>query len=612
MPKRSVFHKINAMTLNPVIPNHFAMATLYVGDLHQDVTEAILYEKFCTIGPMVSLHVCRDIVSRRSLGYAYVNFVQVADAERALDTMNFDLVKGRPIRIMWSQRDPTLRKSGIGNVFIKNLEKGIDNKSLFDTFSAFGNILSCKVAHDNNGDSKGFGFVHFETQEGANKAISKVNGMLLNGKKVYVGKFVSRVEREKQLGEKYKLFTNVFLKNFGDKLDDESIIKMFELYGLITSYKIVKNDDGSSKGFGFVAYKDPKSADLAVRNLNGKEIAEGVALYVGRAQKKSERETELQKKYDQLRSERFMRYQGSNLFIKNLDDTIDDERLRKEFEKYGTITSAIVMKENDRSKGFGFVCYSTPEAATKAVTEMNCRLVGSKPLYVALAQRKEDRKAYLSSIHLNRPNFRTQPPQFTNNVNGFYGAPQLIPQGRLYSQPSITPMRTASPTPRWSIPAHIRACAPGGSMASLVTPVYNLRPYRTSSMPNNNVRSILPRPITGGQDGQRKRNNNNPSSRIVQPRQVRFQEPSTNAISSVVAATADPEIQKQVLGERLFPLIFPSHPTLAAKITGMLLEIDNSELLRILDDKDSLQAKMSEAVAVLEAHGFQKAVEAAQ
>lgn len=69
-----------------------------------------------------------------------------AAAECALDTMNYEVIKGRPIRIMWSQRDPCLRKSGVGNIFIKNMDESIDNKALYDTFSAFGNILSCKVS----------------------------------------------------------------------------------------------------------------------------------------------------------------------------------------------------------------------------------------------------------------------------------------------------------------------------------------------------------------------------------------------------------------------------------------------------------------------------------
>ena len=174
----------------------YPMASLYVGDLHSDVTEAMLYEKFSPAGPVLSIWACCYMITRRSLGYAYVNFQQPADAERALDTMNFDVIKGKPIRILWSQRDPSLRKSGVGNVF--------------------GNILSCKVVCDENG-SKGYAFVHFETQEAADKAIEKMNGMLLNDRKVFVGRFKSRKEREAELGAKAKEFTNVYIKNFGGR-----------------------------------------------------------------------------------------------------------------------------------------------------------------------------------------------------------------------------------------------------------------------------------------------------------------------------------------------------------------------------------------------------------
>ena len=70
-------------------------------------------------------------------------------------------------------------------------------------------------------------------------AIQKVNGMLLNEKKVFVGRFVPRKEREKELGEKAKKFTNVYIKNFGDDLTDEKLKEMFSKYGKITSHKVV-------------------------------------------------------------------------------------------------------------------------------------------------------------------------------------------------------------------------------------------------------------------------------------------------------------------------------------------------------------------------------------
>jgi polyadenylate-binding protein len=71
-------------------------------------------------------------------------------------------------------------------VLINNLDHAIDDTTLHDTFAVFGNILSCEVAQDELGNSKGYGIVYYDTIEAANDAVSTINGMLLNEKKVSV------------------------------------------------------------------------------------------------------------------------------------------------------------------------------------------------------------------------------------------------------------------------------------------------------------------------------------------------------------------------------------------------------------------------------------------
>jgi len=200
--------------------------------------------------------VCRDSITRRSLGYAYVNFVNVVDAERALDTLNNHPIRGKQCRIMWSQRDPTIRKSGVGNIFIKNLDPAIDHKQLFDTFSQYGNILSCKVATDENGQSKSYGFVHFETQEAADLSIAKVNNTHIGALKVYVGKFIPKKEWLKQ---KENSWTNIFCKNLPPTYTDEKLVTLFSEFGGITSAVVSKTAAGQD-GKADEAEKTPKPA----------------------------------------------------------------------------------------------------------------------------------------------------------------------------------------------------------------------------------------------------------------------------------------------------------------------------------------------------------------
>ncbi|KKK12258.1 polyadenylate-binding protein, partial [Aspergillus rambellii] len=687
----------------PAAANQAHSASLYVGELDPSVTEAMLYELFSSIGQVASIRVCRDAVTRRSLGYAYVNYNDTTHGERALEDLNYTLIKGKPCRIMWSQRDPALRKTGQGNVFIKNLDNAIDNKALHDTFAAFGNILSCKVAQDEFGNSKGYGFVHYETAEAANNAIKHVNGMLLNDKKVFVGHHISKKDRQSKFEEMKANFTNIYIKNVDPDVADDEFRELFEQFGEITSATLSRDADGKSRGFGFVNYSTHDSAQAAVEEMNDKEIRTQ-KLYVGRAQKKHEREEELRKQYEAARLEKASKYQGVNLYVKNLTDDVDDEKLRELFGPYGTITSAKVMrdtnaeraptpdsekeketnKENEqveenakesgddeqdgdkksdkkalsKSKGFGFVCFSSPDEASKAVTEMNQRMVNGKPLYVALAQRKDVRRSQLEASIQARNNIRQQQaaaaagmPQTYMQPAVFYGPGQqgFIPGGQrggmafppqpgmVMGLPGGRPGQYPGPFPgqqggrgmgpNQQIPSNFQGLpmgmqGPGGIPNGMGYPqaMAQVQAFgrgaggrgQVPGMPNmgqgmrgpgyGQGRGGVPPQGQMGRPGQGGRGQN-----AGQPAGREEGAAATAAATSTTAAggltaqalsSAPAPQQKQMLGEALYPKIQAQQPELAGKITGMLLEMENTELLGLLEDEDALRAKVDEALSV--------------
>lgn len=564
-------------------------ASLYVGELHPEVNEVMLHELFSQIGPIASIRICRDAITRRSLGYAYVNFHNLSDCERALDTLNYVPIKGVPCRIMWSQRDPALRRSGVGNVFIKNLDETIDNKTLHDTFTAFGNILSCKVVTDAAGKSCGFGFVHFETQEAADQAIEKVNGMLMNGKKVFVGKHVSRKERHSRLEELRANFTNIFIKNLLPETTDEQLVEMFKPYGEIQSAVVQKDEEGKSKGFGFVNFVEHGSAQKAVEALNDKDLGEGRHLYVGRAQTKSERLEDLRRQFEQLKMERNQKYQGVNLYVKNLDDQVDEQRLKEEFMPMGQLSSIkLMVDENGRSRGFGFVCYSSPEEASRAIQELNGKLLYGKPLYVAHAQRKDERRAQLEAQFAQRAH------QLRYQQIAAAG-PGIYQQGPLFYQPRF-PAGARPPMggPGMAAPgAGPMMMQPGaGPMMRGGRPGMPRGGYRGAALNGMPMNQGMRRPY-GGQPRFA------PDARGAAP---------TEPLTAEMLAQASPEDAKRMIGERLFFAVHSIDQQSSKKITGMLLEsMDNGELLHLLESADALQAKVAEALQVLRAAQAKKA-----
>ena len=713
----------------------FQSASLYVGDLHVEVTEGLLFELFNRVGPVASIRVCRDAVSkltirllftmhanirniflsadidddqvtRRSLGYAYVNFHNVQDAERALDTMNFSDIKNRPCRIMWSQRDPSLRKSGVGNVFIKNLAPAVDNKGLFDTFSVFGNILSCKVATDDAGLSKGYGYVHYETAGAAEDAITNFNGNFIEEMEVHVGPFIRSQDRAGQAD-----WTNLYVKQFPETWDDALLKDLFSAYGAVASVIINRDPEGKSRGFGFVNFAEHASAEKALAELANKMIEDPTAtpvaptagadgepaaadatpvpatfeLYVNRAQKKVERSREIKTRLDALNHERVSKFQGMNLYVKNLDDSITDEFFRETFTQFGTITSARIMRDavvapatTSASKGFGFICFSSPEEATRAVTEMNGKILRSKPIVVTLHQRKDLRRAHLAQTYAPRAMRSASYPQgpgapMPYGAMGMYGPQgQQPPRG----QPFPYPVAGQQFPPRGVNPRGIPQFGGrgGGPAGFYPMPAYGMAPLQPQLMPGQpqgGLRRIPGGPPmagppmqqmagpqgfraaggrgvpTGGRGGVMPNAGRGPimmgqqQQMMMAPQQmnmaagrggaggVKFNSNVRNQgqggqmvpqhmsappqhqqsapgigepLDDQALASAPPQQQKNIIGERLYPLIYVHQPEQAGKITGMLLEMDNAELLNLIESPDALSHKIEEALIVLKNH----------
>ncbi|KAJ9165835.1 hypothetical protein P3X46_020661 [Hevea brasiliensis] len=156
------------------------------------------------------------------------------------------------------------------------------------------------------------------------------------------------------------------LKNLSESTEDEDLMNIFGEYGVITSFVVMRDADGKSNGFVFVNFENADDAAKTVESLNGKKF-DDKEWYVGKAQKKSERELELKSHFEQSMKEAVDKFQGVNLYIKNLDDSINDEKLKELFADFGTITSCKVMCDpSEISRGSGFVAFSTLEEASRA------------------------------------------------------------------------------------------------------------------------------------------------------------------------------------------------------------------------------------------------------
>jgi len=497
---------------------------------------------------------------------------------------------------MWSQRDPSIRKTGAGNIFIKNLDTAIGHKELYDHFSEFGSILSCKVALNETGGSKGYGFVHFESEKAAQLAIEKVNNTKIGSKEVYVGFFIPRKVRAQQVEQSW---TNVYVKDIDPEISDEEFRQLFEKFGPVNS-PLIKRDEktGVSTGFGFVNFERHEDASAAVEALNGRKLG-SKNITCCRAMKRVERETKLKREWEQ---QKFNKYHGINLYVKHIEDEVDEETLRREFSAFGEVKSCkIQVDEKGSSKGFGFVCFSTPEEAQKAIIGLNSKILQGqkKPLFVALHESKEARKQKLAHRH----NLA-----MTKNIRGVQ-QPMFSPQGQamFYSNGAgftypqqVLPMQQRG----WPGPQQFQQMPPNNYMAGMVGARTGARGTNTGGNAGvGSTGNAGSNPTGAGRQQQQQRAGSNRQQ--TGGRRSQMMGGPMDGLHDFTLAQLSQfphEQQKLLLGERLYPLIVPTHGALAGKITGMFLDSGwtTEELLSLVHDENKLQQKIANAIEVLQ------------
>ena len=594
--------------------------TLYVGNLDETVSEEQLFAHFSKYGPLHSLKIVVDRTTRKSKGFAYVNFMFPKDAENARLVAQYDILCRKPIRILY-KGNPKIQSSA--NLFVKNIDPSVNFRELHNHFSRVGTVSTVKIMCNSEGVSLGYGYVQFEKTKDAERAIKELNGSRLKEREITVEKFQARGARNVTTN------SNLYVRHLPEGKTKEEIEQtlqeLFAQYGKITSLLVMRKE--GKPWSALICMESSESAALARSTLDGQHNIEGAEnpLYVNLHKSRKERALE-RKLADDKRNE-------TNIFIKNLKPEVSEVQIRDLFQTFGEITNYGCKETEFQGKKFKmfFVNYKYPEDAVKAqsqcteMEEIRKMFYDDKP-YVGLWLAKEQR-AQFKQTQTNRQPRRFSPQGYTQafplfghsapvqpfrmmHPTQFFQQPswQGVPRPAFYNTHLLNPQQ---PHPQTQV--HPQGGRPQFSR-SRQGPFANQRADRNQRFQGNH-RPRTTEPEARNQRGTDNRNGlngagrpQNQLSRETVPAEINRESAVMQQVPVSVQSIKDrladfmiieQEKQRNILGEMMFPKVMGvAGPELAPKITGMLVDFDVltiQDIIELLEDPVILRERIEEA-----------------
>ena len=501
---------------------------------------------------------------------ATIIFKSHEKAAEARDKLNMKKLKGKALNIMWHERDNSIRYNNKANLFVKGISPDAQPRQIYELFAKYGEIISCKICENEDGDLLGYGYINYYDLNSAQNAIENLNKTKFLDSELEIEHFQRKNERLQAPQENCTLY----IKNIPEKYTNlEELKKLFSKYGKITFSKINKDND---RYFAIIMYSEAKSANKAKEELNDKKLDEKdeLPLYVDSLQKKSERKRMLTTKIMENNNKLNQENKNCNLYIKNLPRELTEEKLKEIFSKIGEVKSVKIDKYILQTKvngenvdivdtrGFGYVCYKNEEDAKKAIEEFNeKKLPGFEsshlPVLVSKFMPKNERKQYLNKLQEQQNNYSQNMPQPPYPM--IYSLPPRPMPNRFYKNNN-----------------------------------YN---YRRPQYPPHQQQQMVNQAALNQQMNNLNLNNNNSNTVTDEPDYEKLKSFKTE------------DEQKDYLGEFLFKKI-EQHPIAQSKnldveaiskITGMILGIGNiNEIFDITTNPEHISSRIKEALELLE------------